>query len=154
MLRRVYRSAHYHGTDLEEGVKIIDELIGRYIEAGLLDDGRFAEARVDSLYRRGISARRIRSKLAEKGVSNDIITKNLQRLEDKNNNPELVAGMTFARRRRLGPYRVSLDRLAFKVKDIAALARAGFNYNTAQKIIDAETVNELEEEVEKNIYDL
>jgi|GEM_PF-6874159 len=35
---------------------------------------------------------------------------------------------------------------------MAILARAGFNYSVAQKIIAAETSDELEEEVEKNMY--
>jgi hypothetical protein len=36
-------------------------------------------------------------------------------------------------------------------KDLTALARAGFNYDIAQKVIEAETTEELEDEIEQNI---
>ena len=150
MMRRVYRSAKHHDTDPEEGAEIIDALIKRYNEVGLLDDAAFAKMRAGSLNRRGSSGRVIRAKLAEKGVAGDVITETLERLKDEDQDPELTAAVTLARKRRLGPFRVSGDREDFKEKDMAALARAGFNYSIAQKIMVAETSEELEEEVEKN----
>ena len=152
MMRRVYRSAKHHDTDPEEGAEILDALIKRYNEVGLLDDAQFAKARAGGLNRRGSSARAIRAKLAEKGVAKEVIDETLERLKDEDQDPELSAAVTLARNRRLGPFRVTDDRLEFKEKDMAILARAGFNYSVAQKIIAAETSDELEEEVEKNMY--
>lgn len=152
MMRRVYRSAKHHDTDPEEGAEILDALIKRYNEVGLLDDAQFAKARAGGLNRRGSSARAIRAKLAEKGVAKEVIDETLERLKDEDQDPELSAAVTLARKRRLGPFRVTDDRLEFKEKDMAILARAGFNYSVAQKIIAAETSDELEEEVEKNMY--
>lgn len=152
MMRRVYRSANHHGTDPEEGAEIIDALIKRYNEVGLLDDAQFAKARAGSLNRRGSSARGIRAKLAEKGVASDVITETLERLKDEDSDPEFSAAVTLARKRRLGPFRIKGDRTELKEKDMAALARAGFNYDIVQKIIGAETSEELEKEVEQNIY--
>ena len=151
-MRRVYRSAKHHDTDPEEGAEILDALIKRYNEVGLLDDAQFAKARAGGLNRRGSSARAIRAKLAEKGVAKEVIDETLERLKDEDQDPELSAAVTLARKRRLGPFRVTDDRLEFKEKDMAILARAGFNYSVAQKIIAAETSDELEEEVEKNMY--
>ena len=152
MMRRVYRSAKHHDTDPEEGAEILDALIKRYNEVGLLNDAQFAKARAGGLNRRGSSARAIRAKLAEKGVAKEVIDETLERLKDEDQDPELSAAVTLARKRRLGPFRVTDDRLEFKEKDMAILARAGFNYSVAQKIIAAETSDELEEEVEKNMY--
>ena len=152
MMRRVYRSAKHHDTDPEEGAEILDALIKRYNEVGLLDGAQFAKARAGGLNRRGSSARAIRAKLAEKGVAKEVIDETLERLKDEDQDPELSAAVTLARKRRLGPFRVTDDRLEFKEKDMAILARAGFNYSVAQKIIAAETSDELEEEVEKNMY--
>ena len=152
MMRRVYRSAKHHDTDPEEGAEILDALIKRYNEVGRLDDAQFAKARAGGLNRRGSSARAIRAKLAEKGVAKEVIDETLERLKDEDQDPELSAAVTLARKRRLGPFRVTDDRLEFKEKDMAILARAGFNYSVAQKIIAAETSDELEEEVEKNMY--
>ena len=153
LMRRVQRSTHHHDTDPEEGVEVIADLIKRYNEVGLLDDAQFAKARAESLNRRGLSARAIRAKLAEKGVAADLITETLEKLTDEVQNPELTAAVTFARKRRIGPFREADDRTELREKDLAALARAGFNYDMAQKVIEADTIEELEDEIEQNIND-
>jgi regulatory protein len=150
MMRRVYRSAKYHDTDLTEGAEIIDALIKRYNEVGLLNDVQFSKSRAESLNRRGASARLIRSKLEEKGVDIEFISKALKSLGEEDQDPELSAAIIFARKRRLGPFRNAEERQELKEKDMSKLARAGFNFNMAEKIIGAETSAELEEEVKKN----
>jgi len=151
LMRRVQRSAYHHDTDPEEGAEIIAALIKRYKEVGLLDDAQFAKARAVSLNRRGSSARAIRAKLAEKGVAAELISTTLENLTDEDENPELTAAVTFARKRRIGPFREADSRTELREKDLAALARAGFNYDMAQKIIEAETIEELEDEIEENL---
>ena len=151
LMRRVQRSAHHHGTDLEEGTEIIAALIKRYNEVGLLDDAQFARARAKSLNRRGSSVRAIRAKLSEKGVAADLISETLKKLTDEDQNPEFTAAVTFARKRRIGPFRADDNRAELREKDLTALARAGFNYDIAQKVIEAETTKELEDEIEQNI---
>ena len=152
MMRRVKRSVQYHNTNLEEGAKIVDQLISRFIKTGLLNDLQFAEIRVASLRRRGLSKRLIRAKLMERGFPVGVINESLELLESDKENPELAASIIFSRKRRLGPFRETLDkRDDFREKDMAKLARAGFNYNIAQQVISAETLEELEEVVENNI---
>ena len=46
--------------------------------------------------------------------------------------------MALARRRRLGPWRSGPERAARRDRDLAALARAGFDLQTARAVIDAE----------------
>ncbi|MBT3914993.1 MAG: RecX family transcriptional regulator [Rhodospirillaceae bacterium] len=150
LMRRVQRSAYHHDTDPEEGAEIIATLIKRYNEVGLLDDAQFAKVRAESLNRRGSSGRAIRAKLAEKGVAADLIAESLEKLTDEDQNPELTAAVTIARKRRLGPFRDADNRAELREKDLAALARAGFNYDMAQKVIEAETIKELEDEIEQN----
>tara|TARA_B100000315_G_scaffold210567_1_gene206908 strand:+ start:9147 stop:9740 length:594 start_codon:yes stop_codon:yes gene_type:complete len=152
LMRRVQRSAYHHDTDPEEGAEVIAQLIKRYNEVGLLDDAQFAKVRAEGLNRRGSSARAIRAKLAEKGVAADLISATLEKLKEEDQNPELTAAVTFARKRRIGPYRSADDRSELREKDLAALARAGFNYDMAQKVIDADTAAELEDEIEQNTY--
>ena len=45
LMRKVERSARFHGTDREAGAAVVDRLIARYEDSGLLDDGAYAEAR-------------------------------------------------------------------------------------------------------------
>ena len=153
MIRRVKRSAQYHNTNFEEGAEIVDQLISRFVRIGLLDDLQFAQVRATSLRRRGLSERTIRAKLMERGFAVEVINESLELLKCDNEDPELTASIIFSRKRRLGPFREILDkRNEFREKDMAKLARAGFSYHIAQKVIRAETLEELEEMVENNIY--
>ena len=153
MIRRVKRSAQYHNTNFEEGTEIVDQLISRFVRIGLLDDLQFAQVRAASLRRRGLSERTIRAKLMERGFAVEVINESLELLKCDNEDPELTASIIFSRKRRLGPFREILDkRNEFREKDLAKLARAGFSYHVAQKVISAETLEELEEMVENNIY--
>lgn len=38
MIRKVEKSAHYHGTEPDEGAALVDAMIERYLSSGLLDD--------------------------------------------------------------------------------------------------------------------
>ena len=53
---------------------------------------------------------------------------------------EWQAALALARRRRLGPFRPAADRAEHRTRDLAALARAGFNYDLARKVIDSQEV--------------
>lgn len=141
--RKVERSAREHGTDREAGLAIIERLIQRFTEAGLLDDARFAEGRAHSLFRRGGSRRAIAAKLGEKGVGGSEIAAALDSLGSLAPEPELAAAIACARRRHLGPFRGAEKRAAHRDKDLAALARAGFGYDVARRVIDARDENEL-----------
>ena len=144
LMRRVLKSARYHGTDVEEGRGWIDDVVTKLQNAGYLDDRQYAETRIHSLYARGLSLRAIRMKLSEKGVPADIVTEALRVLSEESENPELKAAITTARRRKLGPYRIRGDRQENRDRDLASLARGGFGFDIAVKVVDAATVEELE----------
>ncbi|MCW8914605.1 MAG: recombination regulator RecX [Magnetovibrio sp.] len=144
--RRVYKSVHHHGEpDSETSTQWIDDLIKRYQEAGLLNDLAYAETRARSLMSRGTAVRMIRIKLMEKGVASDTIDEALNALSDEAPNPELHAAIKLARRRRLGPYADPAKRAELKDKHLAAMARSGFSYDMAQRIIECDDKDELEE---------
>ena len=147
LMRRVYRSAQYHNTKPEEDAKIVDSIIYRLIETGVLNDRQFAQMRASTLYRRGNSSRVIRAKLTEKGVANEIINEVLESLFDDGEISDLGAATIFARKRRLGPYRNPNNRSEYTKKDMNALARAGFGYNVALKIINSEKLSDLDEDL-------
>ncbi len=145
LLAKVARSARVHQTDAEAGAAAVTELIARLTRAGLLDDAAYAMARARSLARRGASARGIRSRLLHKGVAPDLIDQALAGLAETAGEPELAAALTFARRRRLGPYRAAA-RAERRERDLAALGRQGFDLALARRVIDARDIEELEEE--------
>ncbi len=117
---------------------MVEALIARYQRAGLLDDRAFALARARRLHAFGTSGRHIAAKLRLKGVAADLIDDALAVLEQGSPEPELAAAWSYARRRRLGPYRRPAERAERREKDLAALARAGFTLAAARAVINAE----------------
>ncbi len=138
LLSRVRRSAVAHGTDPEEGARLVEALVQRVLGNGLLDDRAYAEARTASLHRRGTSSRAIAAKLSAKGVGRELIGAVLGEAADEARpGGDLAAAAALARRRRLGPYRLPETREAYRLKDFGALARAGFGRSIADTVLDA-----------------
>lgn len=150
LLARVDRSAREHGTDRAEGAAWVEALVARYLASGLLDDAVYAEGKAASLRRRGASSRAIRQHLAARGVEADTATAALRRTDERDgedtgengaggaDSADVAAARALARRRRLGPYRPPDLRADHRARDLAALGRAGFDYQTARRVIDEE----------------
>ncbi|MGE5148023.1 MAG: regulatory protein RecX [Candidatus Eiseniibacteriota bacterium] len=143
LMRRVERSARVHGTDRAEGAALVDDLVARFVRSGLVDDRVYAEGRAAALFRRGTAPRAIRAALSAKGVAGETIEAALGALDD-GGDPELTAATALARRRRLGPFRPAEARAGRRDKDLAALARAGFGYDVARRVVDAEDPDSLD----------
>ncbi|MDP6485284.1 MAG: RecX family transcriptional regulator [Alphaproteobacteria bacterium] len=157
MIAKVERSARFHGTDRGEGAAQVEDIIARFLRTGLLDDGVYATAKAASLHRRGSSSRAIRAKLMAKGVGGSIIDKALVALEGEDPDPEFSAAITFSRRRRIGPFRRHpgpgaapenhekdhKEDQQLREKELAALGRAGFCFDIARRIVDAQSEESL-----------
>jgi len=144
LIRRVERSVRVHDTDRAEGLAAVDELIARLRKSGLLDDRAYAEAHAKTLRRRGMPSRVIRARLRRKGVGEDDADAGLAAADEDADDPDLAAAVNFARRRRLGPFRSSEKAPGTGEKDLAILARAGFRYDVARRIVAATTPEELD----------
>lgn len=137
MMRKVTLSARHHDTDPEEGAAVIDELIARFQRVGVLNDDQYASLRTESLHRRGGSKRIIGAKLKQKGLDDETIESAYNTLHEESDDPEWDAATAFAKRRRLGPYRTRPAKDDQHQKDLAAMARAGFSYDLATKVLGA-----------------
>ena len=142
LLRRVDRSARLHGTDPAEGRVVVEALVARLAASRLIDDRAFAAAKAASLHRGGASARAIAARLAAKGIAADLRDAALAEHDDAAGSAprpggDLAAAAALARRRRLGPYRPEPARAAFRQKDLATLARAGFARGVAERVLGA-----------------
>ncbi len=137
LLSKVRRSAERHGTDAKAGAAFVRTLIERLRRSGILDDRRYAEGKALSLRRRGGSTRAIHAALAAKGVPRDETEHAISAADEGiiAEEADLAAARRLARRRRLGPWRIK-DRAAHRLRDLAALGRAGFPYAVAIKIVD------------------
>lgn len=137
LMRRVDRAARAIDQDRAEARRWVDALVARYVANGLLNDRAYAEARSASLRRQGRSARAIRQKLAAKGIDADDARAALEQSGGADDAAELRAAMALARKRRLGPFGPADQRRERRSRDLASLARAGFGYDTARRVIDA-----------------
>ncbi|MBC92680.1 MAG: hypothetical protein CMM38_03475 [Rhodospirillaceae bacterium] len=151
LMRRVEKSARNQNIEKKDAEKWINEIITKLVNLRLLDDQAYAENRVRSLHRSGASQKKIMSILSNKGVSKVDTASAISLLENEYCNRELMAANNYARRRRLGPYRLAENRKEKRDRDLASLARAGFKYNDAKSIIDALSVELLEIEIHSKI---
>jgi len=146
LLRRIKR-AQILGVDpgrADAARRHVEALIVRFLASGILDDRRFAETQAQSLQRRGNSRRRIRQRLAAKGVDRDFVDDALGAIDPEGETSEIAAACVLARRRRLGPYRAAGTRRDFRQKDLATFARAGFSLDVARRVLAARSPETLE----------
>jgi len=144
-MRKVARAArNSEEGQAEAGARMVDSLIARYLEKGLLNDRAYAVQAASSLARRGASRFSIAGKLAQKGVDRDLVMETIGALDEEGGASELAAACALVRRRRLGPYRAPGKRAEFREKDLASLARAGFGLDLARRVLRAKDVEALE----------
>lgn len=134
---RVTRAARRGEVDEADALRWIDALIVRYRASGLLDDQRFADSVVLGLRARGGSRRKIQQSLSQKGVGSVEIGRALEHAARDSTDAELEAAQAYAKRRRLGPHRKDeRERAARRERDLAAMARAGFGFEVARRVLN------------------
>lgn len=149
LARKIQRSCAHHGQSPDDFLPLLDQMIARYQQAGLLNDEIYAQARVSSLRRQGLSRQAIGQKLAQKGLSPADIAAALRHVDasaadiagddhDDTHARELAAARIMAKRKRIGPWRRKpLADPKDAQKEMAALARAGFSYDICRRALEA-----------------
>ena len=150
LTRKIKRGCAHHGQNPEDFLPLLDPLIDRYRQSGLLDDAIYADGRVGALRRQGLSRQAIMQKLSLKGLGAADITAALARIDaqaaenagdaiDDTAARELAAARRMAQRKRIGPWRRKpLADPKDAQKEMAALARAGFSYDIARRALESD----------------
>lgn len=147
LMRRVRRTERLHGLEDADRATLlaaIDDICTRYVRVGLIDDAAYAHQHARTLFERGTAPFRIRQRLALKGVAEEVADGALAALAGDDSDGERTACIRLAQRRRLGPFRLRGNRAEYREKDLATLARAGFGYDTARAVVDAEDAADLD----------
>ena len=148
LMRRVRRAEMAEAAVMDNVEQAIDAIVARFVASGVIDDAAFAQTKARALHRRGASTRMTQQKLRLAGVDRDTLDKAMTSLDDElatdPKSREHRAAVALARRRRLGPFRASEQRKQHRLRDLAALARAGFGGDVARKVIDAADPDALE----------
>ncbi|WP_242416901.1 regulatory protein RecX [Sphingomonas panni] len=117
-----------------EGPIDVDALADRMAELRYVDDRAFAEARVASMTRRGLGARRVQEVLRQAGVGADDASEFRETLEEGAEE----AALAFARRKRIGPFAAVPAERDRREKQIGAMVRAGHAPALARRIVGLE----------------
>ncbi len=148
--RRIAKAKMADAPVMENVEQAIEGIVAKFVEAGVVNDKEFAQTKARALHRRGASSRLTRQKLRHAGVDGDTLDRAMAALDEElDTDPaqrEWQAAVALARRRRLGPFRPEKDRKDKRARDLAAMARAGFPFEVARKVIDARDAESLDEE--------
>lgn len=146
LMRRVDRAARAGAIERAEGQERVAAVVERLRARRLVNDDAYADGRARSLSRQGRSRAVIARSLAAKGVETPAIEAALGAL-DEAGETDLHAALRFAKRRRLGPFRAAKERAARRDRDLAAMGRAGYSFEIARRVVDAETPESLSAEI-------
>lgn len=136
MGRKINKSCNYHkDQDVDACNKMLDTTVDAFVRQGLLNDAAYLGGMINSLRRRGLSTQAILAKLQQKGLSKDDILTTLQTYDETAGfqNPDFAAAVLLIRRKRLGCF--SKGDPEGRNRELAALARAGFSFEIAQKAL-------------------
>ncbi len=139
VMNRKIRRTFAGGADPEQPYdRWLGEVVKRCESLGLLDDEALAKALATSLHRRGVSLRAMRQRMRRKGLGEGAVEDAIKRLHENADSPDLSAALSYARRRRLGPYGPDSTRHERYRKDLQKLARQGFSFGIAKQVLEAE----------------
>lgn len=117
----------------EQAYQWADEVVEECLKHNFVNDERFAGIKIESYLNAGKSKRYIEQKLKQKGVDDKVIA-NL--FEDADYS-EYDTALNFARKKKIACFRTDEEsRSANRQKDLAALVRAGFDYDVAKEVLD------------------
>ena len=150
VLKRRVAKARMTDSPIMDGVETaIEAIVAKFVDAGGVDDQAFAQTKARALHRRGTSTRHTREKLRLAGIDGDTLDAAMAGLDQElDTDPvrrEWRAAVAMARRRRLGPFRLEEARKDKRLRDLATMARAGFAFDLAKKVIDAASPDALDE---------
>lgn len=125
--RRLLRAKQQQEDVPTDALEWIENIIVKLVELGYVDDHRYGTNQVRALSGQGKSTRFIAMKLNTDGLSADLIE---ELLENTDSDEESRANR-FVAKKKMGYLRPDETRTDFYKKDLAALGRAGFSYETA-----------------------
>lgn len=136
--QRLDRAVYAYGPEQNASPDDIETILNECEATGLIDDARYAAHMAESWLVRGESVRAIQARLSRKGVASIVIDEALTTLKQTHPDADMQAAVALVRRRRLGPLRPTERREDSIKKDLGVLARAGFTYHLARRVLEAE----------------
>lgn len=120
----------YEGISIEEARHLASHAIEFCISNQFISDESYADTKAAAGVRKGHSRNRIILNLEQKGVSRDTATEALQDVDD------LYNAVVFAKRKRIGPWRLKDLDVKQKQREFGSFARNMFSNSIANKLIN------------------
>ncbi len=135
LLKKFFQSSNSNisKTDL---ISLIDIVISDLEKDKLISDKFFSESKTKNFLKRGYSINKIRNYLINKGVNQKYINESISKIKLEDNDQDFFSAIKTCKKRRIGPNRAEDNRILFYKKDLAILARSGFDYDTSKKVLD------------------
>jgi regulatory protein len=149
MTQHLFRKAaaqleHFEISE-EKLIADIDKVVTDLIKAGFINDTEFAASKARLMARQGRSVAQIGLKLQEMAFSEADQSQAIDELGDDKRALDKRAAARFVKRRRFGPYKPEKARGERRDKELASLARQGFSFDVATLVIDAASIEEIED---------
>ena len=132
-LRRKVRERGWEGEPADPAA-----IAARMAALGYVDDRLYAESKAAALARRGLGARRVGAALRQAHVA-DVAEDLAPDIAAR----ALAAALTFARRRRVGPFGPEVADRAIRDRQLAAMLRAGHPLDLSRRILAARDLSDL-----------
>ena len=71
-----------------------------------------------------------------KGINQKFVKETLEKIKVENEDQDFFSALKVCKKRRIGPCRAEDNRPLFYKKDIAVLARNGFDFDTSKRVMD------------------
>ena len=117
-------------SDPQAYAPLISPIVESLCAAGYIDDLAYARGLHESLARKGVSARTAVQKMRLKGLPPDLVEQVCKAQEKPSGGDDFLRALRFARRKKIGPFAPESGGRTPE-KSLAAMARAGFDYETA-----------------------
>ena len=115
---------------------LIDIVLSDLEKSKFINDKFYSESKAKSMIQRGNSINKIRNYLIGKGINDQFIKDTVDKIHEDNSDQDFFSAIKICKKKRIGPARVEANRPLFYKKDIAVLARAGFDFEISRKVMD------------------
>ena len=133
MLSRRILKMKMRGEEIPEEVTTwVENVIRKIRDYAYIDDKRYAENKIRTMVEQGKSERYMSLKLKEAGINSQAI----HRILEEMGSSEVDRALCYAYKKKLGQFRSKSQRIDYRQKDMAALARAGFSYEVSLAVLE------------------
>ena len=118
--------------------ELIDNVLVSLEQNKFLNDELYSDSKSRTLLRRGYSLNKINQSLRMKGIDQKFIKQSIEKIKNKEIEPDFVSALKLCKRRRIGAIRPNANRELFYKKDMGILARGGFSFDLSKRVLDLE----------------